>query len=159
MLLLFSLLYNYFSAVSPPSMSVSLTPSGTIYESTLLVIACNATLPSVVDTDVSATVTWTRPSGTVISSNDGRVTVGQVSSPESNTFQSNLTFTPVDNGDKTDNETNDNGNYTCKMDISSTNNMIFSAFNSVKEEVIVAGMRFEHIYIFFRNLIATDFFF
>ena len=81
----------------------------------------------------------------MISSNDGRVVVGQVSSPESNTFQSNLTFTPVDNGDKTDNETNDNGNYTCKMDISSTDSMIFSAFNSVKEEVIVAGMRFEHI--------------
>ena len=127
-------------------MSVSLTPSGTIYESTLLVITCNATLPSVVDTDVSATVTWTRPSGTVISSNDGRVlTGGQVSSPKSNTFQSNLTFTPVDNGDKTNNETNDNGNYTCKMNISSTDSMILSAFNSVKEEIIVAGMRFEHI--------------
>ena len=127
-------------------MSVSLTPSGTIYESTLLVITCNATLPSVVDTDVSATVTWIRPNGSVISSND-RVAVGQVSSPESNTFQSNLTFTPVDNGDMTDNETNDNGNYTCKMNISSTDSMIFSAFNSVKEEVIVAGMRFEHINI------------
>ena len=124
---------------------ITLTPSGTIYESTLLVITCNATLPSVVDTNISATVTWTRPNGTVISSNDGRVTVGQVSSPKSNTFQSNLTFTPVDNGDKTNNETNDNGNYNCKMDISCTDSMIFSAFNSVKEEVIVEGMRFEHI--------------
>ena len=125
-------------------MSISLTPSGTIYESTLLVITCNATLPIVVDTDVTATVTWTRPNGTVISSSDERVAVGPVSSPEPNTFQSNLTFTPVDNGDKTNNETNDNGNYTCKMNISSTDSMIFSTFNRVKEEVIVAGMRFEH---------------
>ena len=136
----------YFSVVPPPSMSVSLTPSGTIYESTLLVIVCIATLPSVVDTDVTVIVIWIRPNGTVISS-DERVAVGQVSSPESNTFQSNLTFTPVDNGDKTDNETNDNGNYTCRMDISSTDSMIpvLSAFNSVEEEIIVAGMRFEHI--------------
>ena len=36
-------------------MSISLSPTGTIYEGTLLNIACNATLPSVVDTDVSAT--------------------------------------------------------------------------------------------------------
>ena len=45
-----------------------------IYEtSTLLVITCNATLPSTVDTDVTATVTWIGPNGLV--NTNGRITV------------------------------------------------------------------------------------
>ena len=124
-------------------MSISLTPSGTIYESTLLVIICIATLPSVVDTDVTATVTWTGPNGTVISS-DGRVSVGPVSSYEKNSaFQSELMFSPVDNGDMMD-DTNDNGNHTCTMEISSTNTLISNRMNSANKEITVAGMCFEY---------------
>ena len=118
-------------------MSVSLTPSGTIYESTLLVITCNATLPSVVDTDVSATVTWTGPSGSLISSNDGRVTSGQVLFIEESVFQRNVTFSPVDNGDMNDNQANDNGKYTCDTTISSTNQLILSGTNNITEEITV----------------------
>ena len=126
-------------------MSVSLTPSGTIYESTLLVITCNATLPSVVDTDVSATVTWTRPNGTVISSNDGRVTVGQVLSIEGGVFQGNVTFSPADNGDMNDNRTNDTGEYTCDTTISSTNQLILSGNNNITEEITVKSMFYYYI--------------
>ena len=87
-------------------MSFSLSPSGNIYESTLLVITCNATVPSVVDTGVSATVTWTGPNGIV--NTDGHITVDQAVSVDDNVFQSLLTFQPVDNGD-TDKGTNDAG--------------------------------------------------
>ena len=127
--------------VPPPSMSVSLTPSGTIYESALLVITCNAALPSVVDTDVSANVTWTGPSGAI--NGDERILVGQVTSYEENsTFQSELMFSPVDNGDMMD-DTNDSGNYTCTMEISSTNTLILNGMNSANKEITVAGMCFE----------------
>ena len=126
----------FFLVVPPPSMSISLTPSGTIYESTLLVITCNATLPSVVDTDVTATVTWTRPNGTVINSIDGRVTVGQDLLIEEGVFQRNVTFSPVDNGDMND-QTNDTGKYTCNTTISSTNQLILSGTNNITEEITV----------------------
>ena len=117
-------------------MSISLTPSGTIYESTLLVITCNATLPSVVDTDVTATVTWSGPNGTVIIS-DGRVTVGQVLFIEKSVFQRKVTFSPVDNGDMNDGQTNDTGEYTCNTTISSTNQLILSGTNNITEEITV----------------------
>ena len=124
-------------SVPPPSMSVALSPSGIIYESTLLVVTCNATLPSVVDTDVSATVTWTGPNGIV--NNNGRVTVDQLVSIEDNVFQSLLTFQPVDNGDIVDG-TNDGGQYTCEFVISSANTFIFSGNNSISENIVVAGI-------------------
>ena len=105
-------------------MSVTLTPSGTIHESTSLVITCNATLPSVVDTDVTAAVTWTGPNGTVVSSNDGRVIVGQVLFIEETVFQRTVSFSPVDNGVMNNNRTNDTGEYTCDATIFSTNQLI-----------------------------------
>ena len=123
-------------------MSVSFTPSGTIYESTLLVITCNATLPSVVDTNVSATLTWTGPSGTVINSIDGRLTVGQALFIEESVFQRNVTFSPVDNGDMNDNRTNDTGEYTCDTTISSTNQLILSGTNNITEEITVDSKYF-----------------
>ena len=135
--------FLFLFVVPPPSMSISLIPSSTIYESTLLVITCNATLPSVVDTDVSATVTWTGPSSSI--NGDERILVGQVTSFEKNsTFQSELMFSPVDNGDMND-DTNDSGNYTCTMDISSTNadTLILNGMNSANKEITVAGMCFE----------------
>ena len=123
-------------------MSISLTPSGTIYESTLLVITCNTTLPSVVDTDVTATVTWTGPSGTVVNSIDGRLTVGQALFIEESVFQRNVTFSPVDNGDMNDNRTNDTGEYTCDTTISSTNQLILSGTNNITEEITVDSKYF-----------------
>ena len=132
-------------------MSVSLTLSGTIYESTLLVITCNATLPSVVDTDVTATSTWTGPSGTVISSNDGRVTVGQILSTEESVFQRNITISPVDNGDMNDNRTNDTGEYTCYTTISSINQLILNGTNNITEEIAVHSM----FYFFFEAVILN----
>ena len=137
-------------------MSVFLTPSSTIYESTLLVITCNATLPSVVDTDVTATVTWTGPNGTVISSNDERVTVGQVLLIEKSVFQTNILFSPVDNGDMNDNRTNDTGEYTCDTTISSTNQLILRGTNNITEEIAVYSM---FSYDFFEAIILSIGFF
>ena len=125
--------------VPPPSMSVSLSPSGTIYESTLLVISCNATVPSVVDTGVSATVTWTGPNGIV--NTDGRITVDQAVSVDDNVFQSLLTFQPVDNGEIQG--TNDTGQYTCEMVVSSTDRNLtaISGTNNITTEyIMVTGM-------------------
>ena len=133
----------FILVVPPPSMSVALTPSGTIYESTLLVITCNATLPSVVDTVVSATVTWTGPSGTI--NGDERITVGQTALIVNNIFQSELKFSPVDNGDEFGKSNqDDDGVYTCRMDISqsSSNDLILNGLNNINEEVSVEGRFF-----------------
>ena len=144
---LFYCMLLFFLIVPPPSMSVFLTPNGTIYESTLLVITCNATLPSVVDTDVTATVTWTGSNGSVISSNDGRITVGQVLLIEGSVFQTKLTFSPVDNGDMNDNRTNDTGEYTCDTTISSTNQLILSGTNNISEGITVDSMFSYHFFV------------
>ena len=124
----------FFLLVTPPSLSISLTPSGIIYESTILVITCNGTLPSAVDTDVTTTVTWTGPNGIINS--DERIMV--VSVGDNYLFQSLLTFQPVDNGDM-NNETNDEGMYTCEMTISSTDSEILSSVNSVTEDFNITG--------------------
>lgn len=130
--------------VPPPSMSVSLSPSGTIYESTLLVITCNASLPSTVDTDVSATVTWTGPNG-MVNTDAGRIIVGQAVAVGNNVFQSVLKFYPVDNGDAIEG-TDDAGQYTCEMVISSNYfrylyiDAILNGNNSISEDIVVTGM-------------------
>ena len=123
--------------VPPPTMSVSLSPSGIIYESTLLVITCNATLPSTVDTVVTATVTWTGPNGLANSTN-GRIIVDPAISVDDNIFQSQLTFQPVDNGD-TEKEVNDAGQYTCEMAIISTDSLILTGTNDITEDIVVTG--------------------
>ena len=117
-------------------MSVSLSPSGIIYESTLLVITCNATLPSTVDTDVTATVTWIGPNGLV--NTNGRITVDPAVLVDDNVFQSQLTFRPVDNGD-TDEGGNDAGQYTCEMAISSTDSLIVTGTNNIAQNIVVNG--------------------
>ncbi len=131
--------------VPPPTMSGSLSPSGIIYESTLLVITCNATLPSTVDTVVTATVTWTGPNGLV--NTNGRITVDTAVSVDDNVYQSQLTFQPVDNGD-TDKGGNDTGQYTCEMAISSNdpivnsidnNDLILTGTNNITEDIVVTG--------------------
>ena len=126
----------FFLLVTPPSLSISLTPNDIIYESTILVITCNGTLPSVVDTDVTATVKWTGPNGII--NNDERIIVDEAVSVGDNLFQSLLTFQPVDNGDM-NNETNDEGMYTCEMTISSSESEILSSVNSITEDFNVNG--------------------
>ena len=120
----------FFLLVTPPSLSISLSPNDIIYESTTLVITCNGTLPSVLDTDVTATVTWTGPNGIINS--DEAVSVGD------NVFQSLLTFQPVDNGD-TNNGTNDEGMYTCEMTISSSESEILSSVNNTTVDFNITG--------------------
>ena len=118
--------------VTPPSLSISLTPSGIIYESTILVITCNGTLPSAVDTDVTATVTWTGPNGIINS--DGRIIVDEAVSVGDNVFQSLLTFQPVDNGDRIDGPTTI-GNHLCQMNISSSeSSSILNSVNNITFE-------------------------
>ena len=118
-------------------MSVSLSPSGIVYESTLLVITCNATLPiSTVDTNVTATVTWTGPSGLV--NTNGCINVDPAVLVDDNVFQSQLTFRPVDNGD-TDEGGNDAGQYTCEMAISSTDSLIVTGTNNIAQNIVVNG--------------------
>ena len=126
----------FFFLVTPPSLSISLTPNDIIYESTTLVITCNGTLPSVVDTDVTATVTWTGPNGIINS--DGNIIVDEAVSLGDNVFQSLLTFQPVDNGD-TNNGTNDEGMYTCEMTISSSESEILSSINNTTVDFNITG--------------------
>ena len=121
-------------------MSLVLSPNDTIYESTSLIITCTATLPSVVNTNVSAMVSWINPSNEIIAStNDGRVTVLPAEMISNNTFESILIFYPVDNGDEGPFE--DQGIYTCEMTISSTDDLILNGVNNITENISVEGIQ------------------
>ena len=127
--------------VSSPIMSLVLSNKDTIYESTPLNITCTATLPSVVNTPVSAMVSWINSSNEIITStNDNRVTVLPAEMISNNTFESTLTFFPVDNGDE--GPFDDQGVHTCQMTISSTDNpdnLILNGVNNITENITVEG--------------------
>ena len=132
-------IYLLLHTVSSPNMSLVVSHNDTIYESTLLNITCTATLPSVVNTPVSAMVSWINPSNEIISStNDGRVTVLPVEYAGNNTFESVLIIYPVDNGDE--GPFDDQGEYTCKMIISSTDNLILKGVNNITENITIEGI-------------------
>ena len=119
-------------------MSLVLSNNDIIYESTPLNITCTATLPNVVNTPVSAMVSWINPSNEIITStNDNRVTVLPAEMISNNSFESVLIFYPVDNGDER--PFRDQGEYTCEMTISSTDNLILNAVNSITKNITVEG--------------------
>ena len=119
-------------------MSLVLSNNDTIYESTPLNITCTATLPSVVNTPVSAMVSWINPSNEIITNtDDSRVTVLPVEMISNNIFESTLIFYPVDNGDV--GPFDDQGKYTCEITISSTDNLILNGINSITENITVEG--------------------
>ena len=80
-------------------------PSTPLYTGTILTLTCIITVIEQVDTDVTATVTWTGP-GDMELPDDDRITVMQPSS-----LVSTLTFTPL--------TTADAGDYTCEATVSS----------------------------------------
>ena len=119
-------------------MSLVLSNNDTIYESTPLNITCTATLSSVVNTPVSAMVSWINPSNeTITSTNDSRVTVLPAEMISVNAFESVLLFYPVDNGDE--GPFDDQGEYTCEMTISSTDNLILNGFKNITANITVEG--------------------
>ena len=118
-------------------MSLVLSNNDTIYESTPLNITCTATLSSVVNTPVSAMVSWINPSNEIIT-NDSRVTVLPAEMISNNTFESVLILYPADNGDE--GPFDDQGKYTCEMTISSANNLILNGVNNITESITVEGI-------------------
>lgn len=125
----------FIHIVPPPSMSIFRSPSGIVFVSDLVVVTCNATLPSAVNTNVSATIIWSGPNGVVMNS-DGRIRVNQTGSiDENNSIQSILTFQPVFIGE----DTNDSGDYTCRITISSSNSLVLNGSNSIVQEVEFTG--------------------
>ena len=119
-------------------MSLVLSNNDTIYESTPLNITCTATLPNVVNTPVSAMVSWINPSDEIITNtDDSRVTVLPAGMISNNIFESTLIFYPVDNGDV--GPFDDQGKYTCEMTISSTDNLILNGINNISENITVEG--------------------
>ena len=122
--------------VPPPSMVITHSPStGPIYESTNFNLTCSGTLPSVVDTTVSATVIWFDPQGNTIPIEPRRM-ITNVTSNENNKFESTLVFLPIDNGDHNSNF-NDTGTYTCRMTISSSDPLTISGINSTIDTITV----------------------
>ena len=71
--------------------------------------------------------------------NDGRVTVLPVEYVGNNTFESVLIFYPVDNGDE--GPFDDQGEYTCEMNISSADNLTLSGVNSITMNITVEGIQ------------------
>ena len=127
---------NMVSIVPPPSMVITRSPStGLIYESTNFNLTCTGTLPSVVDTTVSATVVWFDPQGNTIPVETRRM-ITNVTSNGNNEFNSTLVFLPIDNGDHNSNF-NDTGTYTCQMTISSTDPLIINGINSTIDTITV----------------------
>ena len=124
------------STVPPPSIVITRSPStGPVYESTNFNLTCTGTLPSVVDTTVSATVVWIDPQGNTIPVKT-RHMITDVISSGNNEFQSRLTFLPIDNGNH-NNNFNDTGTYTCQMTISSSDPLLISGINSTTDTIIV----------------------
>ena len=109
--------------------------TGLVYESTNFNLICTGTLPSVVDTPVSATVVWFDPQGNTIPIESRRI-ITDVTSNRNNEFESTLMFQPIDNGDHNSNF-NDTGTYTCQMNISSSNPLIISGINNTTETITV----------------------
>ena len=121
-------------------MSILLSNNDIIYESTPLNITCTATLPSVVNTPVSAMVSWINPSNEIVTStDDNRVTVLPAEMISTNTFESIVIFYPVDNGDERPSD--DQGKYTCEMTISSTDNLLLNGVTSITENITVEGIQ------------------
>ena len=117
-------------------MVITRSPStGPIYESTNFNLTCTGTLPSVVDTTVSATVVWFDPQGKPIPVETRRM-ITNVKSSGNNEFESTLVFLPIDNGDHNSNF-NDTGTYICQMNVSSTNPLITSGINSTTDTITV----------------------
>ena len=129
-------------------MVITHSPStGPIYESTYFNLTCTGTLPSVVDTTVSATVVWFDPQNKVVPVESRRM-ITNVTSNGNNEFESTLVFLPIDNGDHNSNF-NDTGTYTCQMTISSSellnsNNpsgfVIIKGINSANNTITVQSM-------------------
>ena len=127
---------NPLSTVPPPSMVITHSPStGLIYESTNFNLTCTGTLPSVVDTTVSATIVWFDPQGNTIPVESRRM-ITNVTSNGNNEFESTIMFLTIDNGDHNSNF-NDTGTYTSQMTISSSDPLIISGINSTTETIIV----------------------
>ena len=101
-------------------------------------MSCTATVPSVVDTSVSASVVWTDPKGNTIPVTDKRRIITNVTSTGNNKFTTTLIFLPIDNGDNNQNF-NDAGTYICQMTISSTNSLILDGVNSTTDTITVQG--------------------
>ena len=102
------------------------------------------------NTPVSAMVSWINPSNEIITStNDGRVTVLPAEYVGNNTFESVLIFYPVDNGDE--GPFDDQGEYTCEMTISSTDNLILNGVNDITKNIIVEGIQPTVIIIIIKN--------
>ena len=119
-------------------MSIVLSPNDPIYESIPLNITCTAAVPSVVNTLVSAMVSWINPTNEIITSaNDMHVTVLPPEVISSQTFESVLIFYPVDNGDE--GPFHDQGEYLCQMTISSTDNLILNGVNNITKNISVEG--------------------
>ena len=126
----------FFTIVPSPSMGITHSPiAGPIYESTVFNLTCVGTLPSVVDTSVSATVVWFDPQDNTIPVESRRM-ITNVISNGNNKFESTLVFLPIDNGDH-NNNFNDTGTYTCQMTISSSNSLIINGKNSITDTITV----------------------
>ena len=112
-------------------MSCTRSPAtGPIYESTNFNLTCTATVPSVVDTGISATVVWTDPKGNTIPTDDPRRRL------MTDRLQSTLVFLPVDNGDMNPGF-NDIGTYNCRVTVSSTDRLILSGTNAASTDIRV----------------------
>ena len=85
-------------------------------------------------------VSWFNPNIKLINNtSDDRVTVLPVEYVGSSTFESVLIFYPVDNGDE--GPFDDQGEYTCEMNISSTDNFILNGVNNITKHITVEGIQ------------------
>ena len=110
-----------FFIVFPPSVSLAADPpTGPIYESTAYRLICTATVnTTIVNTPVTASVVWTDPRGMTIPEGKAR---RRVEPPSGNNLISSLLFLPIDIG-----HYNDNGTYTCTLNLSSADSLIASS--------------------------------
>ena len=95
MYVLFSFLYNYPS-VPAPAVSISLNANGPVYQGTVLVLSCTATVDSAVNTGFTVDITWTSNIPDTLNGTYVNITEMSGSGLE---FSSTVEFRPVDTTD------------------------------------------------------------
>ena len=123
----------YISSVPPPAVSVSLNTDdddGSVYQGTELVITCNVTVNSAVDTEFNVTIEWSSDPAEVM--NGSYLTISGTSG-SGHEYNSTVTISPVN--------TTDSATYTCTTSITTpdTDYIIPSDVANDSEDITVEG--------------------
>lgn len=125
-------IYVSLSIVPLPSLSITVRPSSSVYESTSITLECIIAFTNTLqDVTVHEEGHWLGPNGMRIY-HGGRFITTQTSVGNAGPYNRTLTISPVDNGDN--GQYNDSGNYTY---LSTTTANGIQNENTVRDSVVI----------------------